>query len=159
MKMKRGLRILTVGLIILIMLPIHVNAHRCKPVECTISDEMGPFEIEICIVFIWSDWTEGDCSYYLERYTCKGPVCDIHDNSMIITSDCTIDEQPPGSQKPRKYPTDCLADEEVSYNWCEVCRYDGEGCTSHCFHDVNNNQCPVGVDVTRNEGSRKCPSV
>lgn len=158
MKMKRGLRILIVAIIILIVFPVLVDAHRCKPFECIISDEMGPFEIDICVVFIWPDWTEGDCSYYLERHTCEGVFCDIHDNSMIITSDCTIDEYLPGSKKPRKFPTDCLSNEEVSYIWCEVSRYDGEGCTSHCFHDVDNNQCPAGVDVTRNESAAKCVS-
>ena len=146
------------SLIFIILTATNVDAHRCKPINCNIKfypPGGGNFEKE-CLVYIpGQGFSMETCYYKIKAYECV-LWCDPFDVSMVVSSDCTIDDQPPGSQSPRKYPTPCGPDQPpVSYAWQEIEFTGGLGCTSTCWEDVNGVSCDPEQDITRSAAGQE----
>ncbi len=140
------------------MVPVRVEAHRCKPWNnrtqtyiCYYSDWTG-FEIE-CFAYVNGDWTIVECDCDKRKHVCSHVKCDPTDISMYVSSDCTFGENPPG-KGPRKLPVPC-GDGLVTYVWDEVRNLRGEpGCeVQYCFEN-----CLPGEMPTQGFHEAGCPT-
>lgn len=141
------------------MVSIKVEAHRCKPwnnatqsYTCNYSDWTG-FQID-CFAYIPPDtYTTVECDYDKRKYVCTGVKCDPTDNSMLISSNCTFGENPPGMGA-RKMPVPC-GEGLVTYVWDEVRNLRGEpGCeVQYCFEN-----CLPGETPTQGFHQGGCPT-